>query len=178
MCTSNLIPWVYALAGGLPGIAKCSSLRGKLPPLPAHLRSVLAPPSASSGWIASADALPCAKLGTSGAPAACPAESAGLDGLYAAKKTGIAHALPARAAAEGLHAALQQQAALLRPAAAAPKRQAWPLHTNDVGCCMHVSGRSGMARMHASGKHVGVRGGPHILSLMLARLLCTPVYSC
>ena len=143
-------------------MAMRSVLHGKLPPLPAHLRSVLTPPRSNSSRPASADALPCAKLGASGAAAPQPSGSAGHDGLSAADTIGTmlgdtacAPAPPAQAAAEGLHAALQQQAALLRPAAAASKQQAWLQHTNSMGCVhVHISGRSGMAALYASGKHV------------------------
>ena len=144
-------------------MAMRSTLRGKLPPLPLHLRSVLTPPRVNSGRPASADALPCAKLGTSFAPAPHPSGSAGQDGWDAGDKMGImlgdtasAPASPKHAAAEGLHAALQQQAALLRPAAAAPKQQAWPPHTDDMGKYVHVHAteEGGMALVHASGRHI------------------------
>ena len=138
-----------------------SVLRGKLPPLPAHLRSVLTPPRTMSGRLASADAPPCAELGASGAAAPHLTGSAGQDGWDAADKIGVvcgdtacAPALPAHAPAEGLHAALQQQAALLRPAAAASKQQAWLQHINTMGCHVHISGRSRMAPLYACGRHI------------------------
>lgn len=155
--------WVYALAGTPQGMTMGSVSRGKPPPLPAHLRSVLTPPRANSGRHTSADALPCAELGASGAAAPHLSGSAGHDGWDASDKIGVmlgytacAPALSAHAPAEGLHAALQQQAVLLRPAAAASKHQVWLLHTNVMGNDMHLSAtwKEWHGACAACGRHV------------------------
>ena len=71
--------------------------RAKLPPFPAHLKSMVTPPSAKRGPQAAQSASPCAKTGTK------PASS-----------TGAANA-GGQPSASGLHAAILQQAAKLKP---------------------------------------------------------------